>query len=1131
VSNPIVDPMVGQTIAQYEIVARRGGGGMGVVYEARDSKLGRTVALKFLPQQWSHDDAAKQRFVREAQAASAINHPNICTIHDVDTAPDGQLFIVMAYYQGATLKQRLDGGERLPVGEALEIATQVAEGLAKAHAQGIVHRDIKPGNLILTEDGVRIVDFGLATFADALQLTIPGSTLGTAAYMSPEQARGEDADARADVWAVGVILYEMLAGRVPFRGAYAEAIAYAIRNDPPPPLRELRPEVPEEVEQVVFRALHKDPGIRYQNGRELARALRQASGQTVPLDLRTIPIAVPATAAIAPPVRRPRSRLWMAAAACAAAAVAAASWWLMKPLPRVPLVVAPVVNLSGNAVLDPYQLALTYALIDHLSDSRDVRPLPYARILPVLQRFIDGGGAVLGNEAAQALAANTGSSTVLKPDIVYENNAWRARVEVRDAVTGTGTIIQTPSSPTALPKETAYQLMAALAGLIEAHFQSSQSRVLDMIASPIEATRGGSTGAFASLEAARFFEEGVRAFESQEYSQARDAFAAAAKEDPTHVLPVVWSIRATMVLGNRPAARELALRAQNLLTSDMPAQVRLFTEAVTAEARGDGAGALSRWNTLIDDYRDDTLWLIERAALQDRQQQTDEAVTGYHAVLALDPRLVRPHLELCRLYNSTRMNNAALARKHGELARDGYKALGNEVGEAQGLLCLSDILRIGNEQQRSEARANVDRALEIFRTHDAPYNTARALQYAGMAVLRSNMREAASYWEQALTAAEAIGNTELQSAVLNNLGAANVAFGQFAAATEFYRRGIRVNELRGDQRRAAFTQANAGALLIDFGPDPDSGFSDVNNALSVNRAVGDKNIEVFCLQVIAAYHRYRGEYATAETRLREALAIAADIGSQEDVESLNVDLGRLQTERGDYAAAEATLARLIADSATAPEVRLAHGRLHVLLGDTEVARGDFAEASTLIAARGGQGMLPLLHTSLGELAYESGQLAQTADYARSADLWKGDLPDAASVEARAYVGLQQAMSGNVARGQALAESSLAHAQRLRRTTLEARCRVILARIALRGGNHAAALSTLAGIREEGISPEVLAQAHYWRSQALLLGGDAAAARAEQDASRQVARTLLAAVPEQYRAQFSARPDMMAMLQE
>ena len=274
-----VDALIGQTIGSYVIVARVGGGGMGVVYQARDTRLGRTVALKFLPPQWSHDDEARQRFVREAQAASATSHPNICTIHDIETAPDGQLFIVMAYYEGQTLKQRLASGP-LASDEALDIATQIADGLAKAHAQNVVHRDIKPGNVMLTEDGVRIVDFGLATFADALKLTAEHSTLGTAAYMSPEQVRGLAADARSDVWAVGVILYEMLTGRLPVEtqtGSLVSAL-HAICEEPPKPLTltftggfRLDP----DIQTIVGKALEKDPDQRYASADALAEDVQR----------------------------------------------------------------------------------------------------------------------------------------------------------------------------------------------------------------------------------------------------------------------------------------------------------------------------------------------------------------------------------------------------------------------------------------------------------------------------------------------------------------------------------------------------------------------------------------------------------------------------------------------------------------------------------------------------------------------------------------------------------------------------------------------------------------------------------------------------------------------------------------
>ena len=284
--------MVGKTIAHYEIAAKLGGGGMGVVYKAKDTKLGRPVALKFLPPEWSHDEQVKQRFIREAQAASATDHPNICPVHSIESTSDDQLFIVMAYCDGQTLKERLEKG---PIGtdESLWVATQVADGLAKAHAQGVVHRDIKPGNLMLTDSGVRILDFGLAKFADSLQLTLAGSMVGTVAYMSPEQTRGEEADARSDIWSLGVVLYQMLTGELPFKGGYPEAISHAIRTEEPAPLRSKNTDVAIDVDTFVLRALKKNLKERIQTAREMARGLRQLQGMTVPQELQTqvIPIS------------------------------------------------------------------------------------------------------------------------------------------------------------------------------------------------------------------------------------------------------------------------------------------------------------------------------------------------------------------------------------------------------------------------------------------------------------------------------------------------------------------------------------------------------------------------------------------------------------------------------------------------------------------------------------------------------------------------------------------------------------------------------------------------------------------------------------------------------------------------
>ena len=202
--------MIGQIVSHYRILEKLGEGGMGVVYKAQDLRLERFVALKFLPPHIRPDQEEKVRFIREAKAASALDHPNVGTIHEIAETDDGQMFIVMAHYEGETLKEKIERGP-LPVTEAVDIAAQIASGLAKAHHQHIVHRDIKPGNLLVTPDGlVKIIDFGLAKLGGLTKITETHTTMGTMAYISPEQARGEEVDQRSDVWSLGVVLYEML---------------------------------------------------------------------------------------------------------------------------------------------------------------------------------------------------------------------------------------------------------------------------------------------------------------------------------------------------------------------------------------------------------------------------------------------------------------------------------------------------------------------------------------------------------------------------------------------------------------------------------------------------------------------------------------------------------------------------------------------------------------------------------------------------------------------------------------------------------------------------------------------------------------------------------------------------------
>jgi len=266
--------MIGKTISHYKIINKLGSGGMGVVYKAQDLRLDRTVALKFLSPHLTTSEDEKQRFIHEAKAASSLDHNNICAIYEIDETEDGQLFISMACYEGETLDNRIKE-KPLPIDEATDIAIQIAQGLAKAHEKDIVHRDIKPANIMLTSDGVvKILDFGLAKLSTQTKLTKESTTLGTVSYMSPEQAKGEEVDYRTDIWSLGVILYEMLTGQLPFRGEYESAVIYSILNDTQEPVTGLRTGVPMELERIINKCLQKNPANRYQHVDELIVDLR-----------------------------------------------------------------------------------------------------------------------------------------------------------------------------------------------------------------------------------------------------------------------------------------------------------------------------------------------------------------------------------------------------------------------------------------------------------------------------------------------------------------------------------------------------------------------------------------------------------------------------------------------------------------------------------------------------------------------------------------------------------------------------------------------------------------------------------------------------------------------------------------
>ncbi len=312
------DPMIGKTVSHYKVVDYLGGGGMGVVYKAEDIKLKRTVALKFLPLEFTRNPEAKARFMKEAQAASALDHPRIGTIYEVNETDDGHMYIAMAFYEGETLKDVLGRGT-IPLKRVIDLVLQVANGLASAHEKEITHRDIKPANIMITEDGfVKIVDFGLAKLGDSTKITKSGMAMGTPAYMSPEQVKGTQIDHRSDIWSLGIILYELLTGKLPFRGDNEMSMLYNIVHEEPAPASQYNPEIPSQIEKIITHSIVKNASERYASINEFIEDLKQVQtggseltkadkSTTITLDPDQMRTIVKPAADSKKPVRKPKA--------------------------------------------------------------------------------------------------------------------------------------------------------------------------------------------------------------------------------------------------------------------------------------------------------------------------------------------------------------------------------------------------------------------------------------------------------------------------------------------------------------------------------------------------------------------------------------------------------------------------------------------------------------------------------------------------------------------------------------------------------------------------------------------------------------------------------------------------------
>jgi tetratricopeptide (TPR) repeat protein/TolB-like protein/predicted Ser/Thr protein kinase len=627
--------MIGKTVSHYKIIEKLGEGGMGEVYLAEDTELERKVALKFLPQRVASDPDALARFKREAQAAASLNHPNIITVHEIGSHDD-RSFIAMAYIDGDLLSDEIKKG--IPLERALDIAVQVCDGLDKAHRAGIVHRDIKPENLLIDRDGrVKILDFGLASSGAPGAQSTDDSTAGTVYYMSPEQVRGDEADARGDVFSLGAVLYEMLAGKRPFEGAHSEAVRYSIMNEEATPLSRHNPRVTPELERIVSKALAKDPADRYPSAALLAT------------DLKSVAAGTGAKATRTAGARVSRKRLAIPGAVVLLAVVAL-------------LVVNPFkVNISPEqdavagentvAIMyfenmaqqgDPRRLGeiITNLLITNLSQSQELKVVSSQRLYDILKQQGKEGAKVIDRTTATETARTAGARYMMLGSILQVEPHLIVTSQLVDVTTGN---IESSQRLTGRPGETVFDIVDQMTG-------EARTELADPVELDVTQPRPVAEVTTNSIDAYRHYLEGLE-YERRFYSvEACESFRKALEYDSTFAMAYLnlgWSSFSLRRLKDGIAAVNRAAQFRDRVSE----KERMYIDSAKSITEGRYDAALATLAQITSIYPGEKQAYFEMAGTRYYMGDYENAVRDYRKVIELDPSHKESYNQMAYAYD------------------------------------------------------------------------------------------------------------------------------------------------------------------------------------------------------------------------------------------------------------------------------------------------------------------------------------------------------------------------------------------------------------------------------------------------------------------------------------------------
>ena len=668
-----------------------------------------------------------------------------------------------------------------------------------------------------------------------------------------------------------------------------------------------------------------------------------------------------------------------------------------------------------------------------------------------------------------------------------------------------------------------------LAEDLEAHLKSRRTSVIDVLQSVWPWGGEERAGRWQSIDIAKAFAEGTAWYEDFEYAQAREAFRMASALDPRHPVLLAWVSRAAQLVKGEDEATETADRAVSLLRSRTPLGDALFVRAVAAEARRDAEAAESFYRALTRERPDDPTWAMELGGFLDRQARNADAVSVYHTVLDMDDQFPRPELELCRLYSPSRLNEPVEARKYGEAALRGYGAVGARAGEAQSLLCLTDTLAVGTNDERGLALAHAETARQIFNELRYDYSAARAeYDLALMAGTRGQFAESIAVGEKALSLAEKAGNAPARAIILFNLGAAHVSVGNYPSGADYYLQAYKVYQSWRDEARAAQIQANRGSMLIEHG-GPEEGVLDVKNALAVFDRLGDRRFQTLGLRALATYYRNQGRLGDATRELNRGLAIARERNLADNVTVMTTLLALTQFDGGDYDSARRSLLDALKGGTgrRSTEARIRLARTYIYLGDLPAADTSLQLAEQELKASPNEALRSLWWLVRGEWSRESKQSRDArAAFEQASASWDGTLPEAPAVEARAHVGFMQMDEGRVDAGRRLLESSIEAARKLANRALEARGHLLLAEAEVARGRLMEAMAELNAIPSDDdtqtIGPELRAEVHLAWGRLHTALGDVGAAARSTEAARTLIREMQNRLPASYSGLFSAR---------